>query len=119
MACEDPSLTLKPGVYELPTGEIYIVKPNREHTRVYAKRLVETPSERLTEAGEYVDFDFVYEPGAIFRLRPEDQMSVDRAKQLMIRYGKCIVCGARLKVAQSVERGIGPVCVKYFRGAQE
>jgi hypothetical protein len=105
-----------PGVYELPTGEIYIVKPNKEKTRLYAKRLVEAPSERLTETGQVVDFDFEYEKGAIFRIHPEHQMSFERAKELMIRYGKCIVCGRRLKRAESVERGIGPVCIKYFRG---
>jgi hypothetical protein len=106
-----------PGVYELPSGEIYVVKPNREGTRVYAKRLVETPSDRLTEQGEHVKFDFVYESGAVYKLRPEHQMSVTRAKELMIRYGRCIVCGRYLKVAESVERGIGPVCIKYFRAA--
>ena len=102
------------GVYELPSGEIYVVKPNRAKTRVYAKRLVETPSNRLTEQGEYVTFDFVYECGAIYRLKLEHKMSIERAKKLMIRYGRCIVCGRRLKVAESVERGIGPVCIKYF-----
>jgi len=105
---------LTPGVYELPTGEIYVVKPNRAHTRLYAKKLVEAPSERLTETGEHVKFDFVYERGAIYKIRPEDKMKIERAKELMIRYGRCIVCGRRLKVAKSVERGIGPVCIKYF-----
>jgi len=107
---------LLPGVYELPTGEIYVVKPNKDKTRLYAKRLVETPSERLTETGKHVDFDFQYEKGAIFRIKQEYLMPLERAKKLMIRYGKCIVCGRRLKRAVSVERGIGPVCIKYFRG---
>lgn len=107
--------TLKSGVYELPTGEIYVVKPNREHTRLYAKKLVEAPTKRLTETGEHVDFGFVYEPGAIYKLLPEHQMSLEQAKKLMIKYGKCIVCGRHLKVAQSVEQGMGPVCIKYVR----
>jgi len=111
------SVTVKPGVYELATGEIYVVKPNRDNTRVYAKQLVETKSERLTEQDEHVHFDFVYAPGAIFKLKPENQMDINRARDLMIRYGRCIVCGAHLKVAASVERGIGPVCIRYFRAA--
>ena len=105
-----------PGVYKMPAGEIYVVKPNRTKTRVYAKRLVEAPSERLTEEGETVKFDFVYEKGAIWDIREEYRMGIEEAKKLMIRYGRCIVCGRRLKVAKSVERGIGPVCIKYFRG---
>ena len=102
-----------PGVYELPSGEIFVVKFNHEKTRLYAKKLVET-SERLTVSGSRVDFDFVYERGAIYRIRPEHKMAFERAKELMIKYGRCIVCGHGLKVADSVERGIGPVCIKTF-----
>jgi hypothetical protein len=107
-------LVSQAGVYELPTGEIYVVKATRDHQRFYAKRLVET-SHRLTETGEVVDFDFEYEKGAIYAIKPEYQMSIERAKELMIRYSHCIACGKSLKVAESVERGLGPVCVKYFR----
>lgn len=107
-----------PGVYKLPNGEIYVVKPNRQKTRLYAKRLVEAPSSRLTEQGEVVDFDFEYAPGAIFHIRPEYQMDIEEAEKLMIRYGRCIVCGRRLKRAESVRRGIGPICIKYFRGGE-
>jgi len=104
-----------PGVFE-KAGEIFIVKPNRAKTRLYALKLVETSSDRLTEQGKRVSFDFEYARGAIFDLSEEDRMDIERAKELMIRYGKCIVCGRRLKVAESVERGMGPVCRKYFRG---
>ncbi len=103
------------GVYELPTGEIYLVKPNEEKTRMYAKRMVETVSDRLTETDKHVKIDFKYEAGAIYKLKPEFKMTLERGKELMIRYGRCIACGHRLKVAESVERGIGPVCIKYFR----
>jgi len=112
---KEGEITVGIGVYELPTGEIYVVKPNRAKTRLYAKKLVET-TERLTKQGKRVDFDFVYERGAIYKLKPQHKMFIERAKRLMIRYGRCIVCGRRLKVAKSVERGIGPVCIKYFRG---
>lgn len=104
----------QPGVYEMPSGEIYVVKFNRPQTRLYAKRLVEIASDRLTEAGTTANIEFEYEAGAIFRLAPEMKMPLDRAKQLTIRYGRCIVCGRHLKKAESVERGIGPVCVKSF-----
>lgn len=102
-----------PGVYETKDG-IWIVKPNQAKTRCYAKRLVDINGERLTEVGEHVQFDFVYDPGAIYNLKAEDKMGLERGKQLTVRYGRCICCGRRLKAATSVERGIGPVCVTYF-----
>jgi hypothetical protein len=107
---------LKPGVYRLD-GTIYVVKPNRSKTRLYAKRLQElraTQDDRLAESGGHVHFDFVYAPGVVHKLKPEMMLPIDEAKELMVRYGRCIACGRTLKVAESVERGIGPVCIKYF-----
>jgi hypothetical protein len=105
---------LKPAVYE-KDGVTYVVKQNKAKTNVYAKRLVEIGGDRLTEADTVVKFDFVYAPGVIHQLTAEDQMPLERAKELMIRYGKCVNCGRPLKAAVSVERGIGPVCIKAFR----
>lgn len=120
-----PSVEL-PGVFE-KDGEVYVVKFNKSRTRLYARRLVETTTPRL-KAGyshhvlamkppeeKYVNFEFKYARGAIYNLTEADRMPFEKAKHLMIRYGKCIVCGRRLKVAQSVERGIGPVCINYFK----
>jgi hypothetical protein len=104
----------QPGVYENESG-IFIVKPTRDKQRLYAKRLVEINAERATEAGERVQIEFEYAPGAIFDLLPEHKMDLERAKALTIRYGRCIVCNTPLKAAESVERGIGPVCIKSFR----
>jgi hypothetical protein len=104
----------EPGVFKVG-DEIFIVKLNQAKTNVYAKRLVETSSDRLTEGDDLVRIDFEYAPGAVYRITEADRMSLDEAKSLMIRYGRCIACGRFLKVAQSVERGIGPVCIKYFR----
>lgn len=107
-------VTIKsPGVFE-KDGQIFVVKQNRTRTRLYAKKLVET-SERLTQEGKKVNFDFVYDRGAIYNLSENDRMSVERAKEFMIRYGRCIACGRRLKVAKSIEQGLGPVCEKYFK----
>lgn len=108
----------EPGVYRL-NGDVFIVKPNREKTKLYAKRLVETgATERLTESGDVIyGVEFEYAPGAIYRLSPEDRMPFEDAKALTIRYAKCIVCGRSLKAAESVERGIGPVCRGYFPDA--
>jgi hypothetical protein len=105
----------EPGVYELPDGTVYVVKFNKAQTSLYAKKLVEINAERATEAGEPVRIEFEYERGAIFKISPEDKMDLERAKKLTIRYGRCIVCGRKLKAKVSVEQGIGPVCIKSFR----
>jgi hypothetical protein len=106
---------LTPGVYELPDGTVYVVKPNQAKTRLYAKRLVEINADRLTEVDTVVQIEFEYEQGAIFKIRSEHRMPLERAKALTVRYSKCINCARRLKAAKSVEQGIGPVCVKAFR----
>jgi hypothetical protein len=107
----DPALT--PGVYDV-SGQVFVVKPNQRKTGLYAKRLVEIAGERLNEENTLVNIEFVYAPGAIFDIKPEQKMSLEDAKWLTIRYGRCIVCGRRLKAGKSVEQGIGPVCIKSF-----
>lgn len=107
---------LVPGVYETAAGQIYVVKPTREDkSRLYAKRLQELNGDyRTTEAGSRVDFEFVYERGAIFNIKLADRMPLERAKELITLYGRCIACNRHLKAAKSVENGIGPVCIKNF-----
>ncbi len=90
------------------------MKPNQAKTRLYAKRLVEIRGERLTEADTVVRIEFEYEAGAIYRIREEHRMSLEKGKELTIRYGRCLCCNRALKAAASVERGIGPICIKYF-----
>ena len=111
----DPDL--EAGVYETDDG-IFVVKPNR-------RRRGSTPSgwssctagqgDRVNEEGDAVRIEFEYDRGAIFNIKPDDRMELERAKELAIRYGRCINCGRKLEVKESVERGIGPVCVKAFR----
>jgi hypothetical protein len=107
----DPDVT--PGVYEVD-GRIYVVKPNKTKTRLYAMRLVETQSERFTESGDLLKIGFKYEAGAIFDVKPAHRMELERAQALTIRYGHCIVCGRELRAGKSVKQGMGPVCVKLF-----
>jgi hypothetical protein len=94
-------------------GKIYVVKPNKDKTRFYAKEIVESPP-RMTEAGEVVDFETVYRPGVVFGLTEADRWPLKEAQQFLTRYARCIVCGAHLKAAKSVAGAIGPVCAKYF-----
>lgn len=107
----DPGLDV--GVYETTDG-IFMVRPTKDKKRLYAKRMVEINAQRATEAGERVQIEFVYDAGAIYKLTPADKMDLEKAKELTIRYGRCMVCGIKLQAAESVERGIGPVCIKTF-----
>ena len=101
------------GVYRLG-DDVYVVKPNRAGTSVYAKKLVELggSARRLTEAGEVVAYELVYAPGVVHDLRPEHRLVADDVAALNVRYGRCLMCGQRLKDATSVRRMIGPVCWK-------
>jgi hypothetical protein len=103
-----------PGVYETPDGEIFVVKQTQDRRRTYAKRAVVINADRLTDADTVVNIEFEYDRGAIFRLRPEDRMGLERARELSLRYGKCIDCGHKLKAAKSVALGVGPVCAKKY-----
>ena len=71
------------------------------------QRLVDATEERVHGEWEYA-------PGLLRSIRPELRMNLEQAKEFILRYGQCARCGRRLKAAQSVERGIGPVCIQYF-----
>jgi len=110
-----PVAQVTAGIYRVD-GRVYQVKPNREGTRVYAKRLVEIGGTRVTDAGTFANIDFRYEAGAIFRIRPEHRVSPQEAAELSVRYGRCMMCGRMLRAAQSVTRAIGPVCWERMAG---
>lgn len=103
------------GVYRLD-GTIYVVRENRTNTRVHARRLIEIGGRRLTEADTVVQIEFEYAPEVLHQLRSEHMMTLEEARPFIIRYGRCIACGAVLSDATSVERGVGPVCIRKFAG---
>lgn len=103
---------MKPGMYQLPNGEIFKVQKSQQSGYLYAKHLRPIGGQRLVETGERVNFEFAYAPGAIKMLRPEHAMTIEAARAFGIRYGVCCVCGTFLKDAESVAGGIGPVCRK-------
>lgn len=109
---------VKYGVYRFE-GQVYIVVENKAKTKTYAKRMAES-APRLTGHGEEVDFEWEYAPGVIWKLTEEHRMSLEDARDLMIKYGRCLKCRKHLKAAKTLktveETGqmIGPVCRKYF-----
>jgi Family of unknown function (DUF6011) len=104
----------EPGMYQGADGIIYKVQRSKQdETRLYAKKLTPIGGERLRAADDaVVQWEFVYAPGAVRDLRPEQRLTLEQAQQFGIRYGVCCVCGAFLKDATSVAQGIGPVCAK-------
>lgn len=115
----EASTEIQPGLYRTD-GQVYVVKPNQAKTRLYAKALVEITADRVTDDDSIVQIEYVYSPGAIYKIKPEDRLSFEEAKALNVRYGKCVMCSAKLKAAKSVKAaeengGFGPVCVTYVR----
>jgi len=107
--------SLEIGLYELPDGAVYLVRLNEAGTHVYAQRLVVAASNRIMADGSTKAIDYEYERGSITRIRPEHRMSKERADELSIVFGRCVICGKKLKVKESVEAGIGPKCRKNYR----
>lgn len=106
---------VEPGIWILEDGTIVQAKENKQKTNVYTKRWVEIRGERLVDATEeHVHGEWDYDPGLKARLGSARRMTLDEAKAFILRYGQCVRCGRRLKAADSVERGIGPVCINYF-----
>jgi len=112
----DDSLTpiTEIGAFEFG-GECFIVKRTKDGERLYAMKVVEHTADRINEADGVVQIELEYQRGAMAFLREEHRLDEARAKELSIRYGKCIVCGRKLKAAKSVEAGIGPVCMGRVR----
>jgi len=103
------------GVYVDPSdGSIYKVQDNKAKTRKYAKVWTDFSGTRLTVDSEVKSGKWDYVPGTIRHVRPEWKMTLEQAKKFILTFGQCVRCGRTLVAAESVERGIGPVCVKYF-----
>lgn len=103
------------GVYVLDDGSIVKVQPNKAKTSRYSMIWVELNGERLVDHDESrVNGDWEYAPQLIRQCDDAHRMTLEAAKAFILRYGRCVRCSRRLKAADSVERGIGPVCVNYF-----
>ena len=90
------------GVYKRG-DDIYRVIKGRQSTKTYAQKLAVTPS------GQPV---WDYAGGMIFELKVEELISPEVAAQMGRSVGYCVICGRFLTDAESVAKGIGPVCEK-------
>ena len=95
-----PTIT-EDGIYKTDDDIIYKVqRAVHGSSRLYAKRLV------LTE--DHTSFE--YEQGAVWKLRPEQKLSLEQAREYGTLYGVCVVCGKMLTDEKSIAAGIGPIC---------
>ncbi len=78
---------------------VYRVRRSKSSGRLYAELL-------NADTGK-----FEYAKGEIFRITPEDRMTVADAERYGRAIGRCVVCGRTLTAKASVERSIGPVCI--------
>lgn len=110
------------GVYVLPDDTIVRIKMNLEKTGSYTKRWVHISGFRLTESVDpetlknnrsHGDYEYAPELKAQ-ALSVGRKMTRDEALKFSTIYGICAWCGRTLVAAKSVERGIGPVCIKRF-----
>lgn len=61
-------------------------------------------------AEEYVRGAYVYTAGMVYRLRPEERMSLAECQEWGRAEVRCIRCATRLEKPESRAAGIGPVC---------
>lgn len=97
--------SLEPGMYKTADGTIYKVQVAPSTGRTYAKKLIPP-----TEFG--ANAEFVYAPGAMRGLLPEQRMTLEEAKEWGCAFGTCICCGRTLTDERSIAAGIGPVCAR-------
>ena len=88
--------------YYFKNETVYKITLTKDGQRSYAKRL-----EVTNGRGKWV-----YEQGAARVLTSNDAITVDQAAAFGHLHGICAICGATLTNPESVERGIGPVCLE-------
>jgi hypothetical protein len=57
---------------------------------------------------------FEYATGLVTKIKAEERMTLEQAKEFGAIYGVCCNCGATLTDERSIEAGIGPICAKKF-----
>jgi hypothetical protein len=99
------AVTGQAGSWDTPADEgVY-----RVHDRIY-RVVVKANGSGRPYAEEMVNGKYVYAKGMVFRLRPQDRMSLEEAKAWGRAEVRCIRCGIKLEKASSREAGIGPIC---------
>lgn len=88
------------GVYK-HDGEIYRVIKARQSEKTYAQKLIAIE-------GRAPRWEIAY--GFVLKLKVEELIAPEVAAQMGRSVGYCVICGRFLTDAESVAKGIGPVC---------
>jgi hypothetical protein len=94
---------LVPLGYYLLDDEVYKVVLNKAGTGRYANRQILIPDHACK---------WEYSAGAIYKLANATPITLAEAAQFGHEHGWCMVCGKKLTVTKSIERGIGPKCAQ-------
>jgi Family of unknown function (DUF6011) len=108
-AAPKPHVDIDPGYY-VRGEEVFVVVWNKTKTHTYAKQLRFVP----TATGHRPEWQ--YSPGANISLEGLSPLTVEQAARLGHLHGYCIICSRALTDPESVQRGIGPVCIKRLHG---
>jgi hypothetical protein len=92
-----------PGYY-LAGGRVVRVQANQANTATYAKVLIIKDGQRKGT--------WTYTPGLAATLATATPLTVEQAAAMGHATGVCVICAAELTDPKSIERGIGPVCIK-------
>lgn len=100
------------GMYRTSEGRIFKVQRAVNGSgNLYAKELKrDVAVGNVFGAVDQGRWKFVYSPGTIRKLRLEDKMTVDQAREFGALYGTCMICGRTLTDETSIAHGIGPIC---------
>ena len=52
---------------------------------------------------------------AIFKLKPEDRLTLERASMMSVAVGSCVHCGRTLTLQKSVVAGMGRICASKYQ----
>ncbi len=102
IAFATPAPLVAEGVYRRSAdGAMFRVQTSRDSGNRYAKLLL-------------VGGGWGYEKGAIYTLKADERLSVAELSAWGLTTGVCAICGKLLSTAESVARGIGPVCASRY-----
>ena len=110
------------GIYR-HDGDIYKVQISHygdSEGFAYAKKLVlveRTEDEMHPDHPEWTHKgEWERATGMQYRLRPDERLPHDEAREFGILYGFCVRCGRILEREDSIERGMGPKCAAKMEG---
>jgi hypothetical protein len=102
----------EPGYYLTAADEVIVVVETKDKQRTYAKRLTFHTGEDGAQRARWE-----YAPGVGRTLAGIAPLTAEQAARLGHLHGVCVICAKPLTDPASVERGIGPVCVRRLTSA--